>query len=396
MRNGTQAELVSAMRALRARTLAFFEGQDEASLRVPHWEIINPPLWELGHVGWFQEHWCLRWPHRPDEGPRAQARLGESLLPDADALYNSSRVAHARRWSLPLPTLAATRSYLAEVMARSIEALARGGDDDDALYFARLSFFHECMHLEAFTYTWQTLGRALPEGVLADPAHAPTGTRWLDLPAGEIAIGHQGPGFAHDNEQPPAWRAVAATRIASAPVTQGEYLAFVQSGGYRDGRWWAPEVFERLRAEDRVAPRYWERVAGADAGAEAFQRRRFGRLEPLDTGAAVVHVDAHEAQAYCRWAGVRLPTEAQWVSAARTLTDFTWGGQVWEWTDSEFGPLPGFSPGPYEDYSQPWFEGHRVVRGGSFATPRWMVDPVFRNFYRPHRGDPFLGFRVCR
>lgn len=93
---------------------------------------------------------------------------------------------------------------------------------------------------------------------------------------------------------------------------------------------------------------------------------------------------------------MRLPTEAQWVSAATTLNDFTWGGHVWEWTSSAFEPLPGFTAGPYQDYSRPWFHDHRVVRGGSFATPRSMVDHSFRNFYRPHRGDIFIGFRVCQ
>jgi len=124
--------------------------------------------------------------------------------------------------------------------------------------------------------------------------------------------------------------------------------------------------------------------------------RAFDRWAPLQPNAPVVHVSAHEARAYCRWAGVRLPEEAEWVLAARTLPDFAWGTHVWEWTASAFEPLPGFEPGPYREYSAPFFGDHLVVRGGSVATPRGMVDPLFRNFYLPDRGDIFVGFRVCK
>lgn len=195
---------------------------------------------------------------------------------------DSSRVAHRSRWRLAsCRRLDATRDYLARVMELALERLARGGDDDDALYFQRLAYFHECMHLEAFTYTWQTLGRPLPEGLVDEP-DAPSAAKWLEMPAGQATIGRAGPGFCHDNECPPQVQAVQATRIASAPVTQGEFLAFVLDGGYREARWWAPEAFERLQREARQAPRYWQRVAADGAAGPAFLRQRFGRAQPLD------------------------------------------------------------------------------------------------------------------
>ena len=137
-------------------------------------------------------------------------------------------------------------------------------------------------------------------------------------------------------------------------------------------------------------PVYWRLRDGV------LCERRFDDWVALDAAAAVRHVSAHEAKAWCRWAGGRLPSEAEWALAARSAPGFDWGREVWEWTSSPFQPFPGFVPGPYRDYSRPWFGDHRVVRGASFAPPRALVDTRFRNFYQPHRNDLFIGFRVCR
>jgi EgtB-related family protein len=172
--------------------------------------------------------------------------------------------------------------------------------------------------------------------------------------------------FVFDNEKWAHDVHVAPFAISSRPVTNAEYRAYVEAGG--------------------TPPRYWRKS----------EERRFDRWIALDPDAPVRHVSWNEAQDYCRWAGQRLPTEAEWQVAASRMPDrFLWG-EVWEWTASVFAPFPGFSADPYADYSQPWFHTHKVLKGASFATPSRVVHPAFRNFYMPDRGDVFAGFRTCR
>ena len=335
---------------------------DGARLLGPKLAIVNPPLWEIGHLGWFQERWCLR---QRDDGS-----LGESILPDADRLYDSSAVAHDTRWHLPLPSLAATRAYLSSVLDRVLERTGKEPQNERLAYFVRLATLHEDMHAEAFCYTHQTL--AYPEPEIGARTEIPSGNSGpgpeLAFAGGTLRMGVERgtQEFFFDNEKWAHDVAVAPFRISARPVSNGEYLEYVAQGG--------------------AAPRYWDKRDGE------WLERRFDRWQPLEPAAPVRHVDGNEAQAYCRWKGRRLPTEAEWQMAAPRMQ---WG-EVWEWTSSDFAPFPGFSPDPYADYSQPWFRTHRVLRGASFATPRRLVRPAFRNFYTADRGDVFAGFRTCR
>jgi iron(II)-dependent oxidoreductase len=228
------------------------------------------------------------------------------------------------------------------------------------------------MHAEAFHYTHQTLGYPEPEiGVTGQSALKPCQSGSdpdFQCAGGMFMLGAQ-PGreaFVFDNEKWAHEVTVAPFHIAAAPVTNAQYLEYVEDGG--------------------KCPRYWGKRDGA------WQERRFDRWLALDPAQPVRHVDWNEAQAWCRWAKRRLPSEAEWqLAASRTR----WGA-VWEWTASRFDPFPGFSPDPYTDYSLPWFGTHKVLRGASFATPRRLVRPGFRNFYLPDRGDVFAGFRTCR
>jgi len=332
-------------------------GLDGERLLGPRLAIVNPPLWEIGHVGWFQEHWCLR-----------EGRLAETLLPNADALYDSSNVPHDTRWQLPLPTLAATRAYLANVLELTLERLAREPDNEQLRYFVRLSTLHEDMHAEALHYTHQTLGYPSPDSG-SDPGFTSGTEPDLGLEGRRFRMGAERgeERFVFDNEKWAHDVEVAPFSIASRPVTNAQYQAFVADGG--------------------KAPRYWR---------DNREERRFDRWIALDPQASVRHVSWNEAQEFCRWANRRLPTEAEWQIAAEQMPDrFLWG-EVWEWTASTFAPFPGFSADPYADYSQPWFHTHKVLKGASFATPRRVVHPAFRNFYLPERADMFAGFRTCR
>jgi iron(II)-dependent oxidoreductase len=343
----------------RERSARVTAGLREGRLLGPKLAIVNPPLWEIGHVGWFQERWCLR--------VRADGSLGESIFPGADALYDSSAVAHDTRWDLPLPSLSSTLKYLADVLAMVMNRLEREPENESLAYFVRLATFHEDMHCEAFHYTCQTHGYEDTLGAAeGPPASDPED---LEIAGGRRLLGAV-PGadpFVFDNEKWAHHVEIAPFRIASGPVTNAQYLQYVDAGGR--------------------APRYWKKMDGR------WLERRFDRWQVPGPDEAVRHVDWNEAQAYCRWAGRRLPTEAEW-EAASSRKGFHFGA-VWEWTASDFLPYPGFVADPYKEYSQPWFGTHKVLRGASFATPRRLVRPTFRNFYMPERGDVFCGFRTC-
>ncbi|MBI1943147.1 MAG: SUMF1/EgtB/PvdO family nonheme iron enzyme [Betaproteobacteria bacterium] len=346
--------------ASRARTLLVTAQLDGARLLGPKLAIVNPPLWEIGHVAWFQEYWCLRL--RPD-GTR-----GEPMLAGADALYDSAKVAHDTRWGLPLPDLAATRAYGEAVLGRVRARLAREPDNAWFHYFVRLATFHEDMHAEAFLYTHQTLGYGNP---LGDDRSLPEvhAEKDFEFKGGKLMLGaRKAGGFVFDNEKWEHEVDIAPFRMAPGPVTNAQYLEFVAGGG--------------------KAPRYWRKEDGQ------WLERRFDRWLPPAPEEPVLHVDWDEAQAYCRWAKRRLPTEAERELAASSGRIEN-AADVWEWTASDFAPYPGFEIDPYKEYSQPWFGTHKVLRGGSFAAPARLLRNSFRNFYTPDRGDVFAGFRTC-
>ena len=415
-------QLAAALAEARTRTLALYAHLDLATLQVPCLPIVNPPLWELAHVAWFQEHWCLRYSALTGGLER------RSLLPGADALFDSRTVPHDTRWHLPLPASRVLFAYLRETLDATLEALARTPPHER--YFFALALFHEDMHGEALLMTLQTLGLPPPPVDARPPTpHAAPASSDIAFAGGEYRQGCE-PGaacFAFDNEKWAHPRSLGAFRMASRTVTQGEFAQFVQDAGYERAELWTEQGWAWVRHGDRRAPAYWRQREGE------WQVRRFDAWLPLAAHAPMMHVSMHEAMAYCRWAGRRLPTETEWEFAARNGgrdDRFPWGeelptesssldlrrlgpqfepddrhtgktglasliGGVWEWTASPFIPYPGFVAGPYREYSQPWFESHCVLRGGSFATRSRLVHNRFRNFYLPERADVFNGFRTC-
>jgi iron(II)-dependent oxidoreductase len=371
-RCGGRDVLAADLADSRARTLALLEAQVAAlgeTLPVPYSPQLNPPLWEAGHVGWFQDWWIARNRQRdrgldcePDHA-RPQGRLA-----GADALYDSSQVAHPRRWHLPLPDLAATRAYLAAGLEETLALLAAAPETDAGLYFYRLALFHEDMHGEAGVYMAQALDIPLPDLPRREPARLPEAAT-LALPGQDWNLGWSGPGFAFDNELAAHPVTVDAFEIDSQPVSWRRYLAYVE-------------------ATEAAPPRYLRRAG------KTWEARRFGVWQALDPDTAAAHLTWREAEAWCRWAGRRLPSEAEWELAAVTRPDFRWG-QVWEWTASRFQPYPGFAPHPYRDYSAPWFGDRFALRGASLATAPRMAHPRYRNYFTPERNDIYAGFRSC-
>lgn len=419
----TAERLIADLRAARARTLALLDGLPDEQLMGPRLPILNPLRWEAGHLAWFQEYWTLR--HLDGRAPRV-ART--------DTLYDSTTVAHDTRWDLPLLPMPDTVAYLNDVLTAVIDRLTTKPLSANDAYFYQLVLFHEDMHTEAFLYMRQTAGYPAPELPGSEPAvhHAGPWPGDVTVPGGEFWLGAtRDDGFVFDNEKWAHRVMVAPFKIARAPVTNNEYAAFVDAGGYRERAYWSDTGWAWRQQAGLEAPIYWRRDT------DRWQVRRFDRWQPLPPHAPVMHVSWHEAQAYCRFAGRRLPTEAEWELAAAGSANaepkrrYPWGelspshllanlgnrgdcldvaalpegdsafgcrqmlGNVWEWTASDFLPYPGFSADPYKEYSAPWFGARKVLRGGSWATPARLMRNTWRNFYPPERNDIFAGFRTC-
>lgn len=402
-RSANPVLLAHLLTTTRQRTLALLDHYVAAlgpQLLVPQSAQLNPPLWEMGHIAWFQEVWIARNRQRHlGIACDIDAARSDSILRNADSLYDSSRVAHASRWSLPLPDLQSTRDYARAVLDQTLTLLQHCADDDAALYFFRLALFHEDMHAEAAIYTAQALGMDLG-GMLKVDAASVTEQSVPNAPlkfvAQEWTMGWDAPGFAFDNELASQSIALDAFEIDRAPVSWQKFLAFVDDGGYQNQRWWSPKGWQwrassASQGDSEKLPRY---IRSGEGGGD-WQAQRFGEWQALDLQTAAVHVSYFEAQAWCQWAGRRLPTEAQWECAAVADCGFEWGA-VWEWTASPFAPFAGFSAHPYRDYSAPWMDGRPVLKGASNATAIHMVHPRYRNFFTAERNDIYAGFRSCR
>ncbi|WP_245901402.1 selenoneine synthase SenA [Simplicispira suum] len=397
IRSADAEQIALALREGREQLLAMFSGFEAAlgtqGLAIAFDPVLNLPLWELGHIGWFEEWWIRRNPERT-RGTHCSAALHrlDSLLPGADALYDSSNVPHATRWRLALPDADATRTYLARVREQTLALLPTGAADAQALYFFRLALLHEDMHREAWFMMAQhlniELGLALPEACGALPQD--TG-EWA-VPGGARRVGGGAEGFSFDNELQAHTPFVEPFRMDRAAMTWRRYLPFVQAGGYDDAGLWTPEGWQWRQQHSDGMPLH-TRIADGE-----WQQRRFGHWRVLNQDTPAMHLSAHEAAAWCRFAGRRLPTEFEWESAARLAAEqteaFDWG-RVWEWTASAFAPYAGFAPHPYRDYSAPFFDGRPVLRGGSLATHARMLHPAYRNYFAADRRDVFAGFRSC-
>jgi gamma-glutamyl hercynylcysteine S-oxide synthase len=406
---GADKELLSlALMDARNHTLHLFsqyqKSLEAADYLVPMLASVNPPLWELGHVGWFQEWWIARNMQRAS-GERcesAHARLA-SIEPNADRWWDSARVAHNARWALDLPDADNTRSYLLDTLESTLDLLQKADDSDDALYFYRLCLFHEDMHGEAMVHMAQTLGLKFDAPLQQAFTPAPMHLREpLLIPACRWQLGSAAnTGFAFDNEKSQHTVDVPEFEIDAQPVTWAQFVEFVDDAGYDRAELWHRDGWQWLErqnstasgGEGRRGPRYVEQIGVASG---AVMQTRFGAARRMQGSQPAMHMNWYEADAWCRWAGRRLPFEVEWEVAAHTASrrGFSWG-DVWEWTGTTFRAFDGFQSGPYLEYSQPWFGTHKVLRGASFATRARMKSPKYRNFYLPERDEMFCGFRSC-
>ncbi|MEU8135889.1 ergothioneine biosynthesis protein EgtB [Streptodolium elevatio] len=424
-----QPSAEAAWRALdraRTRTTALTDAVDDADLVRQHSPLMSPLVWDLAHIASQEEIWLLR-------------AVGgqEPMRPEIDDLYDAFRHPRSTRPQLPLLGPAEARAFAHDVRGRVLDLLDRAPADDpltrDAFAFGMIAQ-HEQQHDETMLATHQ-----LRAGAPVIDAPDPPGATDLPpdevvVPAGPFTMGTATHPWALDNERPAHTVHVGAFALDTTPVTCGDYLRFMADGGYDDPRLWSPEGWEHRMRDELVAPAFWVRDG------DGWLRRRFGVLEPVPPGEPVVHVSWFEADAYARWAGRRLPTEAEWEKAARhdpatgLSRTYPWGddeptaahanlgqrhlrpaaagayaagasaygvrqmvGDVWEWTSSDFGGYPGFRAWPYREYSEVFFgPDYKVLRGGSFGTDAVACRGTFRNWDYPQRRQIFAGFRTAR
>jgi iron(II)-dependent oxidoreductase len=427
-RRSTTESVLEALLDARRVELELLNGLTDAEMLGVKAHFLEPPIWEMGHVGWFQEYWIAR--HLDGRS---------TLLSGADAIYDSFNVPYRRRWEHAYPSRQATLRYIGEVLRQSVGRLESREPTGEEAYFYTLAALHEDMHAENLTLILQTLGYPRPALLRPDPGRpAPPvdpAYRGDDvLVPGRVFMLGATPDepFVFDNEKWAHPVVVAPFRIASTPVTNAQFQAFVEDEGYRRRPLWSRRGWDWRRRERAEHPLFWTR--GGDG---RWYERRFDETAPLAPWHPVVHVNWYEADAYCRWAGRRLPTEAEWEMAA-TLEPatgckrrFPWGdgpptasranldfraggtidvralpagdspvgcrqmiGNVWEWVEDTFTPYPGFVCDPYKEYSQPYFGQKKVLRGGCWATRSRLIRSTWRNFYMRHRRNVFAGFRT--
>ena len=422
-------QITEQMLESHQRTQDLIKGLSAEQLMGPKLSTINPLRWEIGHAAYFYEYWVLR-----------QHLNEEPIRVDSDSLYDSISIAHDNRWDLPLPTMKNTLAYIDAVMA-AVKDRLRNGQDAKRDYLAQYAVFHNDMHNEAYTYTRQTLGYPAPDfgqtGLQVPSAKSRMGD--AQIPGGTFMLGAtEQDGFVFDNEKWAHPLESLPFSIAKTAVSNADFLAFVEAGGYENKEYWQEDA--RLwREKMRLShPIYWRQRS------EGWQTKNFDQWLSMPKQSALIHVSWYEAQAYCRWVGRRLPGELEWeiAASAEAIGDgtslssvkhrFPWGdtppranqanldgyalgtvdvaafaasdsafgcrqmiGNVWEWTEDVFRPYPGFEPDMYQDYSQPLFGNTRVLRGGAWTTRARMIRNTWRTYYGPERNDVFAGFRTC-
>ena len=350
---------------------------------------FEPPLWTLGRIGWYAEQWIGRNVQR-QRGERSDPTRPKlaSILPDADSAFGPASLDALRRGELALPELQTVRQFLVDTLETTLELLDAVADDDDALYFYRLVLFHEDLRREGFAMLAQALG--IDTGLAGAPA-APASLRpALLCPATRWQLGSTPGGFVFDNEKWAHEIALPEFEIDAQPVSWAQFGEFVEDGGYDERSHWSEAGWAWLTRETRRTPRFVDQMR------QGVLQHRFGRLVRVPLAQPVLHVSWYEADAWCRWAGRRLPSEVEWEAAALQGATRGWRwGDVAEWTATTYRPYPGFESGPDRDSASTGFGAHKALRGASFATAPRLRHPKRRASAPAEHDAGFVGFRSC-
>lgn len=410
--------LSSRFRAVRSHSTALIEPLSAEDCGAQSMPDASPAKWHLAHTTWFFETFVLE-PHEPGFRP---------FHPAYRVLFNSyyhgvgARHPRPQRGLLTRPTLAEVLAWRADVDARVVALLAQRVGDAAFMALVELGLQHEQQHQELLLtdvlhlFSCNPLAPAYREARPAAPPSALPALDWREFPGGLTEIGHQGTGFSFDNELPRHTLYLAPYALGSRLVNQGEYAAFVEAGGYRTPELWLSEGWDWLAAQQISQPLYWRRTPGGTWNVFGLHGE-----QALDSLAPVAHLSYFEADAYARWAGARLPTEAEWEAAAASLAapvsdaqasersqltpEAENGeglrelfGQVWQWTQSSYAPYPGFrtAPGAVGEYNGKFMVNQYVLRGSSCATPAGHARLGYRNFFPTTARWQFSGLRLAR
>ncbi len=394
MRRAGADLLQLALMDARNRTLGWLAAFDGLSL-ASAFDDFDPPAWLAGQAAWQQEHGIARHlqRHRGAAADPTSLRLA-SIEPRADAWFDPHAGTRAQRWLQPGPSATELRQYLADTLELTLDLLDKAAGDDDALHAFRQALWREDQIGESLAVLVQVLDldaeRCQP--LIASglwPALPSRGRREaLWLPGQRGVLGSPAGGFVPDAEQGACPVTVEAFEIDAQPVSWSQFAEFVDDGGYDDSRWWSPAGWDLVAALSRRAPRYVEQVGGG------VLARRQGRLQRVPSAQAALHVNAHEAQAWCHWAGRRLPSEAEWVLAATSAgaRGFAWG-EVAEWVAGSARAFPGAPAGAQPAITQPPL---RLQCGASAWGSARLRYPNARRYLAPARDDGFVGFRSCQ
>ncbi|HKP39131.1 MAG TPA: ergothioneine biosynthesis protein EgtB [Pyrinomonadaceae bacterium] len=431
-------------RSVRARTLEIVAPLEIEDYVIQTAEFMSPPRWHIGHTSWFFETVLRKYQtgYKP---------YSEDFLFFFNSYYEGfgERIERQKRGTRSRPTVAETKQYRARIdeqMARFIESVSDRNDAPEILSIVRLGLEHEMQHQELLVYDIKHLlvdQFDAPMKPLPRSAAEVSGMVGIEGGLFELGFAERGSptvregvdAFAWDNEKPQHKIFLQDFLIDRAPVSNADYLEFMNAGGYKDFRWWHSAGWEKVNTDNWLAPLYWEQQDGE------WMIRDFGGLHSVTAklNEPVSHVSFLEASAYAKWAGKRLATEAEWEKAATVSPSsnakraFPWGdsrpdessanlfengfwnpapivsfpegqsapgcqqmiGDVWEWTTSDYTPYPGFKS-EFDEYNDKWFVGQKVLRGGSFATPQIHIRSTYRNFFYPHERWMIAGFRCAQ
>ena len=429
----TRDEVVSLLTEARARTRRLLGPLSDDDLRTQHDPLMSPIVWDLGHIGHFEEVWLI-------EKLSGGGAEGEGLR----GMYNPFENPRATRGALGLPSRRECDAYLEQVRAAVLAGLDEHVPNGTAPltrdgFVYRMVLQHEYQHNETILQTLQ-LKQDRPYAAPREGAprsrrpHAPEPGTMARFPGGPVEMGTDDRTVAYDNERPRYEIALEPFSIDVHPVTNGQYLSFLDDGGYHAREAWSERGWAWRTEAELEAPKFWERTG------DGWTERFMDLVVPLDPDRPVCHVCYWEAEAYARWAGKRLPTESEWEAAASWDPEkgrkrlYPWGdeeptperanldqllfqttpvgsypqgaspigcwdmlGNVWEWTSSDFRAYPGYRTFPYREYSEAFFgDEYKVLRGGSWATRPGAVRATFRNWDLPIRRQIFSGFRCAR
>jgi iron(II)-dependent oxidoreductase len=422
--------LAARLEQARGRTLQLIEGLSDGALNRVHDPLMSPIAWDLGHIATFEDLWLVQ---NAFGRPPLRAELG--------AVYDPFTAPRNERGALPYLSGEDALRHMQRVRERTLDLL-EGADLGESAgplladgFVYEMVLRHEQQHSETILQTLQimTAEHYEPPARRTLPGAEPVDGEMALVPAGPFEMGAPARGFAYDNERPRHARDVAAFLIDRVPVTNGDLIEFIEDEGYARPELWGQESWAWRTREDVELPGYWARRGGG------YTVRSFGDERSVDPCLPVCHVSWHEADAYARWAGKRLPTEVEWEKAAAwdpgrgdsgprpwgerpaserlaNLDQLAFGcapsgaypagespcgmrqaaGDVWEWTASPFDAYRGFRAFPYREYSEEFFGGpYRVLRGGSWATQPDAVSNTFRNWDHPERRQIFAGFRCA-